>query len=270
MGCSTGSCGAGGGCGSGGGCSTGGCGGGGCAPPSNGGIPIVGIQFPSTARTTHFHSAEFQLELGEDCIVEGDRGPVYGRVSRPTILSTYYARNDYPLRKVLRRATLQDREQFDQASEREKDAYVFCRKRIEDRQLPMKLVNVQSTLREGKTVFFFTADGRVDFRALVRDLASKFRVRVEMRQIGVRDAARMLGGYGDCGRPLCCSTFLKHFEPITIQMAKAQDLSLNPARISGMCGRLKCCLRYEYVPSAGKRGKRKGRRQAGADSQGGS
>jgi len=224
-------------------------------------IPLHGPNLPFQFRRFHFNSGEFQLELGEHCVVETDKGPAYGIVTQPTSPSELYTRKGYPLRKVLRRATFEDRKNFQHAEEREKDAFEYCSKRIKGRHLEMKLVNSAFSLGDQKAIFFFTADGRVDFRALVRDLAARFRVRVEMRQIGVRDAAKMLGGYGDCGRPLCCSTWLKHFEPITIQMAKAQNLSLNPARISGMCGRLKCCLRFEYVPGPRSR-KGKGPRPA--------
>jgi cell fate regulator YaaT (PSP1 superfamily) len=201
--------------------------------------------------------------------VDGEHGQAYAYVTQPTTPSRTYTERGYPLKKVLRRASIEDREKFDKVDEREKEAFDFCLRRIHDRSLEMKLVNAQLSMDGGKATFFFTGEGRVDFRALVRDVASKLRLRVEMRQIGVRDGAKMLGGYGDCGRPLCCSTWLKHFEPITIQMAKAQNLALNPARISGMCGRLKCCLRYEYVPTGKpKRGRSGGRRggQRRADS----
>ncbi len=226
-------------------------------------VEFIGAKFPHTARTYHFDSNGYSLEDGEPCVVETDQGPAYALVTQATTPSAIYTLRRSPLKKVLRRATLEDQEKFAKAGEREKDAFEFCLRRILDRGLEMKLVNVQLSMDGGKATFFFTGEGRVDFRALVRDVASKLRLRVEMRQIGVRDGAKLLGGYGDCGRPLCCSTWLQHFEPITIQMAKAQNLALNPARISGMCGRLKCCLKYEYVPTGrGKKGSSGGRRQS--------
>jgi len=258
-------------------CASGGCGigagaGGSCGSGASGAVEIVGVRLPPTVRTYHFQSGTLRLDLDEHCIVDTERGPAYGIVTQATGASPVYARLAQALRPVLRRATFEDRERYSQAAAREREAFDHCRKRIEELRLPMKLVNAHFALEDEKGVFFFTAEGRVDFRSLVRDVASHFRVRVEMRQIGVRDAAKMLGGYGDCGRPLCCSTWLKHFDPITIQMAKAQNLSLNPARISGMCGRLKCCLRYEYVP--GEKGKKRkggaspGERPAGSPEPG--
>ena len=241
---------------SGGGCSQGGCSSGGCASTPT--VEIVGVRLPNTARTNHFDSNGHQLELEEPCIIEGDHGPAYAVVTQATSASETYTRRGFPLKKVLRRATFEDREKHEKVAEREREAFEFCRQRILERRLEMKLVNAHFGMDGSKATFFFTGEGRVDFRALVRDVASRHRVRVEMRQIGVRDGARTLGGYGDCGRPLCCSTWLKRFEPITIQMAKAQNLALNPARISGMCGRLKCCLRYEYVPPQRPRKGKKG------------
>jgi cell fate regulator YaaT (PSP1 superfamily) len=242
-------CGTGGGCGSRGGCSTGGCGSGGTGSGSVPSVEFVGARFPHTARSYHFDSNGYHLEAGEPCVVETDQGPAYALVTQATTASSLYTLRRARLKKVVRRASLEDQKKLAQAGESEQEAFEFCLRRISDRGLEMKLVNVQLSMDGGKATFFFTGEGRVDFRALVRDVSSKLRLRVEMRQIGVRDGAKLLGGYGDCGRPLCCSTFLKRFEPITIQMAKAQNLALNPARISGMCGRLKCCLKYEYVPT---------------------
>jgi cell fate regulator YaaT (PSP1 superfamily) len=226
-------------------------------------VEFIGAKFPHTARTYHFDSNGYSFEAGEPCVVETDQGPAYALVTQATTSSAIYTLRRSPLKKVIRRASLEDQEKLAKAGEREKEAFGFCLRRILDRGLEMKLVNVQLSMDGGKATFFFTGEGRVDFRALVRDVASKLRLRVEMRQIGVRDGAKLLGGYGDCGRPLCCSTWLQHFEPITIQMAKAQNLALNPARISGMCGRLKCCLKYEYVPTGrGKKGSSGGRRHS--------
>jgi cell fate regulator YaaT (PSP1 superfamily) len=155
------------------------------------------------------------------------------------------------MKSVLRRASEDDlRESLAQRA-LETSALAWCRERVRERSLGMRLVRVEQVPETKKLVFLFTADGRVDFRDLVRDLAAHFRTRIEMRQVGVRDEAGALGGYGPCGRTLCCSTFLKGFAPISIKMAKAQKLSLNPSKLSGMCGRLKCCLRYEYEPPGG-------------------
>ncbi len=264
-GSSGGGCGIGGGCGSGGGCPIEGssAGSGSSTQPA---IEIVGVRFPHTARTYHFNSNGYQLEAGEHCVVEGEQGPSYALVTQATTPSPTYTLRRHPLKKVLRRAAFEDKEKLAKVDAREKEAFSFCLRRILDRGLEMKLVNVHLSMDGGKATFFFTGEGRVDFRALVRDVASKLRLRVEMRQIGVRDGAKILGGYGDCGRPLCCSTWLKHFDPITIQMAKAQNLALNPARISGMCGRLKCCLKYEYVPTT-KNKQASGGRRPGAPAE---
>ena len=150
-----------------------------------------------------------------------------------------------PLKKVLRLATKEDLEQMEANKEKEKEAFQICLEKINEHQLPMKLIEVECTFDNSKIIFFFTAEGRVDFRELVKDLAAIFKTRIELRQIGVRDEAKFLGGIGNCGRILCCHSFLGEFVPVSIKMAKEQNLSLNPAKISGICGRLMCCLKYE-------------------------
>jgi len=155
------------------------------------------------------------------------------------------------MKRVRRRATVQDAELFHKNELREKEALIYCRERVVERALPMRLVAADQSLDGRKVTFHFTSEGRVDFRELVKDLAQRFHTRIEMRQIGVRDEAGVKGGYGPCGRNLCCSSFLKEFAPVSIRMAKEQNLSLNPSKISGMCGRLMCCLRYEHAPREG-------------------
>jgi cell fate regulator YaaT (PSP1 superfamily) len=155
------------------------------------------------------------------------------------------------MKRVRRRATPQDAELFQKNEIREREALAHCRERVAERNLPMRLVAADQSLDGRKVTFYFTSEGRVDFRELVKDLAQRFHTRIEMRQIGVRDEAGVKGGYGPCGRNLCCSTFLKEFAPVSIRMAKDQNLSLNPSKISGMCGRLMCCLRYEHTSREG-------------------
>ncbi len=185
---------------------------------------------------------------GEPVIIHADGIPVMGHVvSSPAVVLDRHGPID-SLPHVIRRADAQDLYLRQRHEQREVDAFRIGVMKIRERGLAMKLARVEQTFDGSKLLFFFTAEERVDFRELVRELAADFKTRIELRQIGVRDEARMLTGYGTCGRPLCCSTFLKSFEPISIKMAKQQDLALNPARLSGLCGRLKCCLRYELVP----------------------
>ena len=187
-------------------------------------------------------------------MVETDRGLAFGVVTQSVLDNPFYdERSSAGLPRVSRPATLEDEEAYAHKVAHERAAREFCLSKIAERELPMKLGQVGQDLDGKKTIFFFTADGRVDFRGLVRDLAARFRTRIELRQIGSRDDAGMHGGCGPCGRSLCCSTFLKKFDPISIKMAKAQGLSLNPSKISGMCGRLMCCLKYEYDPTGAKR-----------------
>ena len=185
------------------------------------------------------------FSLGDTVIVDSEQGlgvaTVVGEV-RPEERGPA----DKPLKRVLRKASEDDKRRIERNRELEDEAFKVCQQRVFEREMVMKLVRVEWSFDNSKATFYFTADGRVDFRDLVKDLAHRFRIRIEMRQIGVRDEAKMLGGFGPCGRSLCCSTFLRDFEPVSIRMAKKQDLVLNPAKISGICGRLMCCLGYEY------------------------
>ena len=193
-----------------------------------------------------------QLRSGDTVIVETGQGSAIGRVT-PTVPATAAKREppaDSP-RRVVRRASRDDLMARLRHEQRAREALQYCAMKIRERGLAMKLTRVEHLFDGSRLIFYYTAEERVDFRELVRELASYFRTRIEMRQIGVRDEAKMLGGYGPCGRPLCCTTWLGSFEPITIKMAKQQNLSLNPSRLSGMCGRLKCCLRYEIPNGKG-------------------
>ncbi|HKQ97790.1 MAG TPA: regulatory iron-sulfur-containing complex subunit RicT, partial [Candidatus Polarisedimenticolia bacterium] len=223
--------------------------GGGCAitpgPPGGGNeVSVVGVRLQGQARVQQFGARDVDFEIGDLVMVKGERGLEVAEVAQATTRSRRGCGLSC-LRPVLRAATETDVHSWNEARGHETDAYEWCRARIRERSMPMRLVRVEQTAESHKLTFLFTAEGRVDFRELVRDLAQKFRQRIEMRQIGVRDEAAAGGGYGPCGRSLCCSTFLKGFAPISIKMAKAQKLSLNPSKLSGMCGRLKCCLRYE-------------------------
>jgi len=205
---------------------------------------VVGITFRKAGKIYYFDPRDLELEKGENVIVETSRGVEFGRV----ILTRREVEDEKlvePLKEVIRRATLKDEEQYDKNQKLEEKAYDIALDKIEEHGLPMKLVDVEYTFNHNKIIFYFTADGRVDFRELVKDLAGIFKTRIELRQIGVRDEAKKIGGLGPCGRQACCDKFLRDFEPVSIQLAKKQDLSLNPAKISGLCGRLMCCLRYE-------------------------
>jgi cell fate regulator YaaT (PSP1 superfamily) len=201
--------------------------------------------------------------VGEQVVVQTDGGPAVGTVVRgvPELQERRRPAADSPQR-VVRLATHDDIVARARQQQRERDAYRIATLKIRERGLPMKLARVEQAFDGSRLVFYFTADTRVDFRELVRELASEFRARIEMRQMGVRDEAKLVGGYGTCGRPLCCTTFLTTFEPVSIKMAKQQELSLNPSKLSGLCGRLKCCLRYE-LPNA------KGQVHGGCGSEGG-
>lgn len=205
---------------------------------------IVGVRFKSVGKVYYFDPSGFTMQKGDYVIVETARGMECGevamdvrQVSDKTIVK--------PLKKVVRNATPEDLKKVEANAIRRKQAFEACEDKIIRHKLDMKLVDVEFTFDNSKILFYFTADGRVDFRELVKDLASVFRTRIELRQIGVRDEAKMLGGLGICGRPFCCSTFLGEFQPVSIKMAKEQGLSLNPTKISGTCGRLMCCLKYE-------------------------
>jgi len=248
MGCNSacglsGSCGtSGGGCGSGSSCGAGGCGSGGAWDGTL--KEVAGVTFNNTAKTYYYDSSGLSLAMTEKVIVDGDHGEQFATVVQPTGASRKFA-SVSGLKKVLRRASPRDIATDRENRRREKNSLEFCQNRIKQRKLDMKLVYTEETFDRKKLTFYFTSEGRVDFRELVKELAQQFRSRIEMRQIGPRDEAKALGGYGDCGRPLCCTTFLKEFAPISIRMARRQGLSLNPSKISGRCGRLKCCLKYE-------------------------
>ena len=190
-------------------------------------------------------AAEPPLAEGDLVVVQTDSGPALATVlARPSVLMARLSTGDQGPR-ILRRASSQDHSLRARHEQREREAFRLCVMKIRERGLAMKLARVEQLFDGSRLVFFFTSEERVDFRELVRELASEFKTRIELRQIGVRDEARLLSGYGTCGRPLCCSSWLKSFEPVSIKMAKQQDLALNPSRLSGLCGRLKCCLRYE-------------------------
>ncbi|WP_210367681.1 stage 0 sporulation family protein [Bacillus sp. REN3] len=205
---------------------------------------VVGVRFKKAGKIYYFDPGDLSIQVGEFVIVETVRGVEYGRVVTPR---KQVGEKDVvlPLKKVVRIADHKDRLIVEENKEAAKEAYDVCSNKVNEHQLDMKLVDVEYTFDRNKVIFYFTADGRVDFRELVKDLAAIFRTRIELRQIGVRDEAKMLGGIGPCGRMLCCSTFLGDFDPVSIKMAKDQNLSLNPTKISGLCGRLMCCLKYE-------------------------
>ena len=205
---------------------------------------VVGVRFQQDGKMFYYDALELEIKTGDYVVAETSHGPDLGEV----ILGIQQMENDQikkPLPRIDRIATQADIQCATDNRAREMEAYQVCQKKIAEHQLEMKLVSVESTFDNGKMVFYFTANGRVDFRALVKDLASTFKTRIELRQIGVRDEARMLGGLGPCGRPICCGSFLSDFQPVSIKMAKEQNLSLNPTKISGVCGRLMCCLKYE-------------------------
>ncbi len=207
-------------------------------------IEIVGIRFKTVSKVYYFDPNGIQFKKGDGAIVETARGVEYGDV----LLSNREVAEDdvvQPLKKVLRKATEKDIEQVQHYRSKEKSALETCNKKVLEHGLDMKLIEAEYSFDGSKLLFYFTADGRVDFRDLVKDLASTFRTRIELRQIGVRDEAKMVGGLGICGRPLCCSTFLSDFQPVSIKMAKEQGISLSSAKISGTCSRLMCCLKYE-------------------------
>ncbi|HOJ77457.1 MAG TPA: stage 0 sporulation family protein [Bacillota bacterium] len=205
---------------------------------------VVGVRFKQAGKIYYFDPAGNEVKVGDNVIVETARGIEFGQV----MVGNKEVTEDkvtLPLKNVIRVATPEDHIQLEENKEKEKKAFGICQEKINDHKLDMKLIDVEYTFDRSKILFYFTADGRVDFRELVKDLAAIFRTRIELRQIGVRDEAKMMGGLGPCGRPLCCATFLGDFEPVSIKMAKEQNLSLNPAKISGICSRLMCCLKYE-------------------------
>lgn len=207
-------------------------------------VNVIGVRFQNAGKLYFFDPGSFWPTPGDFVIVETARGIEFGEV-----VTSMREINDEllqtPLKKVVRVATAQDVRHAQENKAGEKEAYAICQKKIAEHKLDMKLVSVEYTFDNSKILFYFTANGRVDFRSLVKDLAAVFKTRIELRQIGVRDEAKMLGGLGPCGRPICCGSFLGDFQPVSIKMAKEQNLSLNPTKISGVCGRLMCCLKYE-------------------------
>lgn len=205
---------------------------------------VVGIKFKDAGKMYYFTPAEIRTTLDDNVIVETARGLEFGTVCQEEI-EISESELVAPLKSIIRIATDSDIEKNKENLAKRAEALRLCQEKIDAHEMEMKLIDVEYTFDNSKVVFYFTADGRVDFRELVKDLASVFRTRIELRQIGVRDEAKMLGGVGSCGRGLCCNTWLRDFEPVSIKMAKVQNLSLNPTKISGICGRLMCCLKYE-------------------------
>lgn len=207
-------------------------------------ITVVGIRFKKSGKIYYFSPNELEVKSGDSLIVETVRGIEFGEcVIGPKEIKESEVVT--PLRNVIRKATEEDIQKHTENRVKQQEAFNVCTEKILKHDLPMKLIDVEYTFDNNKVIFYFTADGRVDFRELVKDLAAIFRTRIELRQIGVRDEAKMIGGLGTCGRPMCCSSFLGDFVPVSIKMAKEQNLSLNPTKISGICGRLMCCLNYE-------------------------
>ena len=204
----------------------------------------IGVRFRENGTVYDFAAGDLRPQVGDMVVVETARGTECATVVTPC-RETPENKTAQPLKPVLRAATQADMRRFEEMRAKERHAMEICQKKIAEHKLEMKLVDAEYAADNAKILFYFTADGRVDFRELVKDLAGVFRTRIELRQIGVRDEAKMLGGIGICGRPFCCSQFLPDFEPVSIKMAKEQGLSLNPTKISGSCGRLMCCLKYE-------------------------
>ncbi len=208
-------------------------------------VKVVGVRFKTAGKIYYFDPGELNIDVDNHVIVETARGIEYGKV----VISNREVHEEAivaPLKKVIRIAAEKDSQQAAENQKKEKQAYETCLQKIKEHNLGMKLIDVEYTFDNNKILFYFTAEGRIDFRELVKDLATIFKTRIELRQIGVRDETKMLGGTGFCGRELCCSVYLGEFEPVSIKMAKEQSLSINPAKISGTCGRLMCCLRYEH------------------------
>ena len=206
---------------------------------------VLQIRLREAGKISYYSTSGMKFTVGEYVIVEADRGLDYGQIisEAEVILDSDI---EEPLRKIIRKANPWDMHQIDKNKKKAKEVIETCSKKIQEHKLPMKLIDAEFSFDRSKIVFYFTAEGRIDFRNLVKDLAGICKTRIELKQIGVRDEAKLLGGFGPCGRHLCCATFLKDFEPVTIRMAKEQNLPLNPTKISGLCGRLMCCLGYEY------------------------
>ena len=205
---------------------------------------VIGVRFRTAGKIYFFSPGEFEIKQGDHVIVETARGIEYGRVvSAPKEVDDDSVIQ--PLKSVIRIATEQDEKTVEKNRQKEKEAFKICQEKIRKHGLDMKLIEAEYTFDNNKVLFYFTADGRIDFRELVKDLASVFKTRIELRQVGVRDETKIMGGIGICGRPLCCNSYLSEFSTVSIRMAKEQNLSLNPSEISGVCGRLMCCLKYE-------------------------
>jgi cell fate regulator YaaT (PSP1 superfamily) len=209
-------------------------------------MKVIGVRFKSSGRIYYFDPLDYEFNEGDGVIVETARGQEFGEVAQAAV-EVEDTMIVAPLKPVVRPATAQDSAMREQNSAKEGDAFRICQQKILQHELDMHLVSAEYSFNGSKLIFYFTADERVDFRELVKDLAAQFRTRIELRQIGVRDEAKMLGGLGACGRPVCCKTFLRDFHPVSIKMAKEQNLSLSPTKISGLCGRLMCCLQYEQA-----------------------
>jgi cell fate regulator YaaT (PSP1 superfamily) len=205
---------------------------------------VVGVRFRQAGRVYYFDPGKFTMNTGDHVIVETARGIEYGTVAGE-LKDIMEEDIPQPLKPVIRIANKRDQEQEANNRKKEKDAFAICLEKIKNHGLEMKLIDVEYTFDNNKVLFYFTADGRIDFRELVKDLAAVFKTRIELRQIGVRDETKIMGGIGICGRELCCHTYLTDFIPVSIKMAKEQNLSLNPSKISGVCGRLMCCLKHE-------------------------
>ena len=205
---------------------------------------VIGVRFRNVGKIYYFSPKDLEIKAGDHVIVETARGVEYGNVVLPP-REVEDEKVVQPLKEVIRIATQQDDKREETNRKKEKEAHQICLKKIREHNLEMKLIDVEYTFDNNKVLFYFTADGRIDFRELVKDLAAIFKTRIELRQIGVRDETKILGGIGICGRALCCHTYLSEFAPVSIKMAKEQNLSLNPTKISGVCGRLMCCLKNE-------------------------
>jgi cell fate regulator YaaT (PSP1 superfamily) len=206
---------------------------------------IICVLSKSSGKIFRAKKGEEDLRRGDLCIIESELGGDLAVVIDSSSEVCAHTKSEHDSVKIIRKATEDDQKKFDWLQRKERRAFEFCLQRIKERNLPMKLVMVRYFFNEKKGIFYYTADGRIDFRQLVKDLAKEFKMRIEMRQVGVRDEAKMVGGLGVCGRSLCCFSFMKSFEPVTIQKAKKQQIVINPTKISGLCGRLMCCLAFE-------------------------
>lgn len=206
---------------------------------------VITVELKDRRDVLHFKTKECDIKPNDKVIIKSLIGEELGNVVKEFGHTFNKIKNISSIPEILRKANQKDLDSFDKKQKDEKEAYEFCLKKIHDREIPIKLIKVTFFTSERKAIFYFTSEGRIDFRDLVKDLAKKFKMRIEMRQIGIRDEAKMIGGIGICGRQLCCKTFLNTIEPITLQMAKRQNLNMNPLKISGQCGRLMCCLSYE-------------------------